>query len=154
MQGLSQKIDRIASAGQDPEALKQLEGAIVALRGVVSHVASNDALAQLSDEVRALVRQGRPGHATSDAFSAIEQRIAAIADALQQSRGIPVGDAAGLETVVRSLADKIDQLQPPAPTRPRSTIWKTGSCGWSRSSTPPTRASTISARSSAGSPTF
>ena len=49
LQGLSQKIDRIASAGQDPEALKQLEGAIVALRGVVSHVASNDALAQLSE---------------------------------------------------------------------------------------------------------
>ena len=63
LQGLSQKIDRVASAGQDPEALKQLEGAIVALRGVVSHVASNDALAQLSDEVRVALRQGRPGHA-------------------------------------------------------------------------------------------
>ena len=30
---------------QDPAALKQLEGAILAMRGIVSHVASNDALA-------------------------------------------------------------------------------------------------------------
>jgi localization factor PodJL len=109
LHGLSQKIDRIASVGQDPETLKQLEGAIVALRGVVSHVASNDALTQLSDEVRTL--SARVDQVTSsDAFSMMEQRIAAIADALQQSRGVPVGDAAGLETVVHSLAEKIDQL--------------------------------------------
>jgi localization factor PodJL len=109
LHGLSQKIDRIASVGQDPEALKQLEGAIVALRGVVSHVASNDALAQLFDEVRSL--SARVDQVTSsDAFSLMEQRIAAIADALQQSRGVPVGDTAGLETVVHGLAEKIDQL--------------------------------------------
>ena len=107
--GLSQKIDRIAVAGQDPETLKQLESAIVALRGVVSHVASNDALAQLSDEVRTL--SAKVDNVTaSDAFSAIEQRITAIADALQHSRAVPSGDTAALETVVRSLADKIDQL--------------------------------------------
>jgi localization factor PodJL len=109
LNGLSQKIDRIASAGQDPEALKQLEGAIVALRGVVSHVASNDALTQLSDEVRTLSARVDQV-ASSDAFSTMEQRIAAIADALQQSRGVPGGDTAGLETVVHSLAEKIDQL--------------------------------------------
>ena len=110
LHGLSQKIDRVASASQDPEALKQLEGAIVALRGVVSHVASNDALAQLSDEVRVLSAKVDQVTPTADAFSMMEQRIAAIADALQESRGVPVGDAAGLETVVRSLADKVDQL--------------------------------------------
>jgi localization factor PodJL len=110
LQGLSQKIDRVASATQDPEALKQLEGAIVALRGVVSHVASNDALAQLSDEVRVLSARVDQVTPTADAFSMMEQRIAAIADALQESRGMPVGDAAGLETVMRGLADKVDQL--------------------------------------------
>jgi localization factor PodJL len=109
LHGLSQKIDRVASTTQDPDALKQLEGAIVALRGVVSHVASNDALTQLSEEVRML--STRVDHVTSsDAFSLMEQRIAAIADALEQSRGVPVGDTAGLETVVRGLADKVDQL--------------------------------------------
>jgi localization factor PodJL len=109
LRGLSQKIDRLAGTGPDSEALKQLEGAIVALRGVVSHVASNDALAQLSDDVRALSAKvdqlTAPG-----AFAAMEQRIAAIADVFQRSRGVPVADAAGLETVVRGLADKIDQL--------------------------------------------
>ena len=45
--GQNKAIDRIAVAGQDPDALKQLEGAIVALRGVVSHVASNDTLWRL-----------------------------------------------------------------------------------------------------------
>ena len=109
VQGLSQKIDRISGAGQDPDTLKQLEGAIVALRGVVSHVASNDTLAQLSDEVRTL--SAKVDHVTaSDAFAGIEQRITAIADALQHSRGGPTDDTTGLETVVRSLADKVDQL--------------------------------------------
>ena len=83
----------------------------------------------------------------------MERRIAAIADALEQSRGAPAGDAAGLETVVRSLADKIDQLHASRTDQTAVSISKTGSCGWSRSSTPPTRASIISARSSAGWPT-
>jgi localization factor PodJL len=109
VQGLSQKVDRIAGTGNDPDALKQLEGAIVSLRGVVSHVASNDTLAQLSNEVRALsakVDQVSP----LPAFSAMEQRIAQIADALERSRGAPVADSAGLETMMRSLTDKVDQL--------------------------------------------
>lgn len=54
VQQLSQKIDLIGGTGQDPAAPKQLEDAIVVMRGVVSHLASNDALAKLSREVRAL----------------------------------------------------------------------------------------------------
>lgn len=108
LQGLSQKIDRVASSSNDPESLKQLEGAIVALRGVASHVASNDTLAQLSEEVRALSAKVDQV-TTSDAFAAMEQRIAAIADALQ-ARGTTANDPAGLETMVRSLTDKVDQL--------------------------------------------
>jgi len=47
------------------------------MRGIVSHVASNDALAKLSDEVRALagkVDQAAAGGASS-IFSALESRI-------------------------------------------------------------------------------
>src|SRR5256886_13436462 len=44
---LADRVDLIGGSAQDPAALKQLEGAIVAMRGIVSHVASNDALAQL-----------------------------------------------------------------------------------------------------------
>jgi localization factor PodJL len=107
--GLAQKIDRIAGSGNDPEALKQLEDAITALRGVVSHVASNDTLTQLSEEVRALAAKVDQV-TTSSAFSTMEQRIAQIADALQQSRAT-AGDPAGLETMMRSLTDKVDRLQ-------------------------------------------
>ena len=41
--------------------------------------------------------------AVSDAFSAMERRIAAIADALAQTRSMPVGDASGFETAMKSL---------------------------------------------------
>src|SRR5262245_47751991 len=54
VRAMAQKIDSIADSPQDPVVLEQLESAIVALRGVVSHVASNEALAKLSDEVRVL----------------------------------------------------------------------------------------------------
>ena len=50
---LSQKVDRII-AKDDPAALQQLETAIGALRGIVSHVASNDTLNKVADDVRAL----------------------------------------------------------------------------------------------------
>src|SRR5258708_31718750 len=50
---LTRKIDLIASNSQDPAAMEQLEGAIVGLRGIATHVASDSALALLSDEVRA-----------------------------------------------------------------------------------------------------
>ena len=76
VQELSHKIDLIAGSSQDPAALKQLEGAIVAMRGIVSHVASNDALAKLSEEVRALGRQGRSGRQRRRRRRALEPRAA------------------------------------------------------------------------------
>ena len=68
VRALSQKIDMIAESAQtpggDPRAFKQLEQAVMSLRGVVSNVASDGALAQLvrrgaraCDAVRA--RRGR-----------------------------------------------------------------------------------------------
>jgi localization factor PodJL len=111
VQSLSQKIDRLSGANQDPETLTQIEGAIAALRGAVSQVASNDALKQLFEEVRALSAK-IDQTAAPDGFSSIGKQIAAIADALQQSRapGAAPVDAAGLETVVKGIADKVDQL--------------------------------------------
>src|SRR5262249_60479429 len=50
---LAQKLDLII-AREDPAALEQLETARGALRGVVSHVASNDALNKVADDVRTL----------------------------------------------------------------------------------------------------
>ena len=50
---LAKKVDAIV-AKDDPAALQQLETAIGALRGIVSHVASNDTLTKVAEDVRAL----------------------------------------------------------------------------------------------------
>jgi len=113
VQQLSEKVDLITSNVQDPAALKQLEGAIVTMRGIVSHVASDDALARLSEEVRALggkIDQAA-GTAGGGILSALEGRIATLADALearnQSGRDVPHE----LETVVHGLIDKIERIQ-------------------------------------------
>src|SRR5690606_32658714 len=83
---LTEKVDLIAGNTQDPAALKQLEGAIVAMRGIVTHVASNDALANLTAEVRALsakVDQMTGPGGESDVLATLEQRIGKLADALE-----------------------------------------------------------------------
>jgi len=110
---LTQKVDLIAETAQDPSALRQLEDAIVMMRGIASHVASNDALTKLSDDVRALTEKVDHAAAQVDsgALSALEQRIATLADALEarNQRGQVVPHE--LETVVKGLVDKIDRIQ-------------------------------------------
>jgi localization factor PodJL len=58
VKALAKKVDVIA-AKDDPAALQQLESAIGALRGVVSHVASNDNLTKVAEE--SAFRVGRRG---------------------------------------------------------------------------------------------
>ena len=77
VKALAQKVDVIA-AKEDPAALHQLETAIGALRGIVSHVASNDTLTKVAEEVRALSAKvdGVANNAASGhALSALESRI-------------------------------------------------------------------------------
>src|ERR1700722_19826608 len=50
IRNLGAKLDMILRANEDPSTVRQLEDAIVALRAIVSNVASNDALARLSDD--------------------------------------------------------------------------------------------------------
>ena len=113
VQQLSRKIDIIADNAQDPAALRQLERAITAMRGIVAHVASNDALARLSDEVRALGDKvdRAAGSGTSSILSALEDRIAALADALEarNQRGQSVPQE--IDVVVKGLTDKIERVQ-------------------------------------------
>jgi localization factor PodJL len=113
MRQLSQKIDLVTSNAQDPAALKQLESAIVTMRGIVSHVASNDALATLSDEVRALADKveqvtSAPG---GGVLSALEGRIAMLADALEARNQSGQNVPHQLEAVVNGLIDKIERVQ-------------------------------------------
>jgi localization factor PodJL len=102
---LAQKVDMIL-ARDDPAALQQLEAAIGGLRGVVSHVASNDTLARVAEDVRALTAlvDGIANNAaTGHAISALEQRIDTLVDGIANSA--PAGHAiSGLEQRIDTLA--------------------------------------------------
>ncbi len=84
---LAQKVDMIL-ARDDPATLQQLEAAIGGLRGVASHVASNDTLTRVAEDVRTLTAQvdGIANNAaTGHAVAALEQRIDTLAAALHAS---------------------------------------------------------------------
>lgn len=111
VRGLYQKIDQIAASGgqpsqQDPLAFKQLEQAVISLRGVVSNVASDGALAQLSAEVRGLASQFERATAESstEALAKLETRIASLMDS---GRAVPPE----LEGSIRALSERLDRMQ-------------------------------------------
>jgi localization factor PodJL len=110
VRALSHKIDQIAASGQapqgDPMAFKQLEQAVVSLRGVVSNVASDGALSQLAAEVRGLGAQFERATAESstEALAKLEARIAAL---MESGRGVPPE----LEGSVRALSERLDRMQ-------------------------------------------
>ncbi|NEV01171.1 tetratricopeptide repeat protein [Bradyrhizobium uaiense] len=118
IRNLGAKLDMILRANDDPSTVHQLESAIAALRAIVSNVASNDALLQLSGDVHALsvkvdqLSQMSRGDSYGDAFAGIEQRIAALASSLE-SRERPAGhdNTDAIEGALRSLSERIDRLQ-------------------------------------------
>ena len=109
MRGLYDKIDQIAASAQapgDPMAFKQLEQAVVSLRGVVSNVASDGALAQLAAEVRGLAAQFERATADSstEALAKLEARIGAL---MESGRAVPPE----LEGSIRALSERLDRMQ-------------------------------------------
>jgi localization factor PodJL len=109
VRGLGQKLDLIA-AKDDPAALQQLETAIGALRGIVSHVASNDTLTKVAEDVRALA-------ATIDALgsghtlAAVEKRIETLANALTASTEAGHAVPRELEKLLSGLIEKLEWVQ-------------------------------------------
>jgi len=109
VRGLSHKIDQLAASGQapqgDPAAFKQLEQAVVSLRGVVSNVASDGALAQLAAEVRGLGSQFERATADSsaEALGKLETRIASL---MESGRAVPPE----LEGSIRALSERLDRM--------------------------------------------
>ena len=94
IRNLGAKLDLILRASDDPSTVRQLEGAIAALRSIVSNVASNDALVRLSDDVRLLsskVDQLGRIESHGDSFAVLEQRIAALTSTLE-SRERPAAE--------------------------------------------------------------
>src|SRR6202012_2758778 len=113
VKALSQKIDMIA-AKDDPAALQQLETAIGALRGIVSHVASNETLTRVAEDVRALaakVDEFANAAASGAGLSAIEQRIDSLANALSASAEAGHAVPRELEKLLTGLIEKLEWVQ-------------------------------------------
>jgi localization factor PodJL len=113
LKALTQKLDLII-AKEDPAALEQLETAIGALRGVVSHVASNDALSKVAEDVRGLAARVdalAKGAATGHAVSALESRIDTLADALNASTEAGQTVPRKLEKLLSSLIEKLELVR-------------------------------------------
>jgi localization factor PodJL len=113
VQGLSHKLDLIA-AKDDPAALQQLETAIGALRGIVSHVASNDTLTKVADDVRSLAAKvDALGNAavSAQAVSALESRIEALVSALTASTEAGHAVPRELEKLLSGLIEKLEWVQ-------------------------------------------
>jgi len=114
IRNLGAKLDLILRASEDPSTVHKLESAIAALRAIVSNIASNDALARLSDDVHTLssrVDQLARSEGPSDSFTILEQRIAALALTLE-SRERPVVNESSeqFEGAVRALSDRLDRM--------------------------------------------
>ena len=111
---LSHKIDAIADARRDPAGLRQIESAIAPLRDLAGKVASADALAALSQEVRSLAeRIGAPAAGGgADVLASLDRRIASIADAIETVRGQAGRDPSPqIDRLVTSLSEKLDRLE-------------------------------------------
>ena len=110
---LSQKVDLVA-AKEDPAALQQLETAIGALRGIVSHVASNDTLTKVAEDVRSLAAKvdGLANSTASGyALSVLENRIDTLATALNASTDAGHAVPRELEKLLAGLLDKLERVQ-------------------------------------------
>jgi localization factor PodJL len=113
LKALAQKVDLII-AKEDPAALQQLETAIGALRGIVSHVASNDTLTKVAEDVRALATRvdGVATNAASgQAVSALETRIDTLANALNASTEAGQAVPRELEKLLSGLIEKLEWVQ-------------------------------------------
>jgi len=110
---LAKKVDAIV-AKDDPAALQQLETAIGALRGIVSHVASNDTLTKVAEDVRALAAKvdGLANSAASlPTLSALENRIDTLATALSASTEAGHAVPRELERLLSGLIEKLEWVQ-------------------------------------------
>src|SRR5262249_43600853 len=111
LRALTQKLDLII-AREDPAALRQLEAAIGALRGVVSHVASNHALNKVAEDVRSLaakIDSLAKRAATGQAVSALGNRIDTLTDAINASA--EVAAPRGLEKLLSDTMEKLESVR-------------------------------------------
>ena len=106
VRALIRKIDQIGAPSHDPIAFKQLEQAVVSLRGVVANVASDGALAQLTAEVRQLGNRFEQAAAASstDTLDRLDARLSTLVE-----RGRAVSPE--LESAIRTLCERLERMQ-------------------------------------------
>ena len=84
------------------------------MRAIVSNVASNDALARLSDDVHLLsskVDQLSRAGDSSDSFAVLEQRIAALTSTLEsRERPAASDNSEQIEGALRALSERLDRM--------------------------------------------
>jgi len=110
---LNHKLDSII-AKEDPAALQQLEAAIGALRGIVAHVASNETLSRVAEDVRALsakVDNLANAAVSGQAFSALESRVETLASALTASTEAGQAVPRELERLLSQLIERLEGIQ-------------------------------------------
>jgi localization factor PodJL len=113
VKSLAHKVDLIA-VKEDPAALQQLETAIGALRGIVSHVASNDTLTKVAEDVRSLAAKidGLANStASGHAVLALESRLDTLANALNASAEAGHAVPRELEKLLAGLIEKLEWVQ-------------------------------------------
>ena len=113
VKALGSKIDAVVGK-HDPGALPQLEAAISSLRGIVSHVASNDTLNKVADDVRALsakVDSLASSGPSTPTLAALENRIDILASALNASAEAGHAVPRELEKLLSSLIEKLERVQ-------------------------------------------
>jgi len=110
---LAHKIDLII-AQRDPATLAQLISSIATLRDMSTHIASNETVAGLAAQVQRLsekIEAMANAEAGSEAFNVLERRIAGLSDTLAEHAKNGAAVPSPLESLVESLADKIDQIR-------------------------------------------
>ena len=111
LQQLSHRIDRSGASAQDPAVLRRIEDALIAMRCIATRAASSDALAKLSDEVRGLA--GKIDQAASrigaSVLSALEGRLAGLADALETRNRDRRNGSPEFEVLTKALIDKFER---------------------------------------------
>jgi len=115
LDGIARKVDAVAGGPQDARTLQQLEQAIATLRGVTSHVASNDALNKVSEEMRMLAgaveRLETAAHSavSNEVLHTLDQRIAMLAQALESRSTAPAPASPQIESLLKKLVDRMER---------------------------------------------
>ena len=113
LKAIASKVEAIGTK-DDPAALQQLEAAMEVLRGMISRVASDEALTKVAEDVRVLsakVDHVAGGGSNVPTLAALENRIDILAGALNASTEAGHAVPRELEKLLSGLVEKLEWVQ-------------------------------------------